>query len=283
VLARTNAQVGRLSTALAGAGVPIMQRRLPPGSPLATVVKAVTALSSATRLRGWAHDVLEVDPRPTVAPDPVDAAERRMAAAVLEFLRDQPFGDGAELRTWVASTNPFADADDVVGVEVLTFHAAKGREWHTVVVTGVETGLMPHRSATTAEARAEEARLLHVAVTRASDLLVLTWSARRGGYKRQASPLLSGVDTAAAPTVAPPASLRSMPPTDRAPLDRLGAWRERMARMAMILPSEVCSDADLEAIAAAAPSDPGELAAVTTFGPLTADRLFPGIRAALDG
>ena len=74
-------------------------------------------------------------------PDPIEAAERRMAAAVLEFLRDQPFGDGAELRTWVASTNPFAEADDVVGVEVLTFHAAKGREWHTVVVTGVETGL----------------------------------------------------------------------------------------------------------------------------------------------
>ena len=206
-----------------------------------------------------------------------------MAGAVLEFLRDQPFGDGAELRTWVASTNPFAEADDVVGVEVLTFHAAKGREWHTVVVTGVETGLMPHRSATTAEARAEEARLLHVAVTRASDLLVLTWSARRGGYKRQASPLIAGVDTAAAPTVAPPTSLRTVPPTDRAPLDRLGAWRERMARMAMILPTEVCSDADLEAIAVAGPADPGELVAVTTFGPLTADRLFPGIRAALDG
>ena len=95
---------------------------------------------------------------------------------------------------------------------------------------------MPHRSATTAEARAEEARLLHVAVTRASDLLVLTWSARRGGYRRQASPLIAGIDTAAAPTVPPPPSLRTVPPTDRAPLDRLAAWRERMARMAMILP-----------------------------------------------
>ncbi|MET0323930.1 MAG: ATP-dependent helicase [Ilumatobacteraceae bacterium] len=283
VLARTNAQVHRLTSSLTNVGIPIMRRKLSPGSPLATVVKSVTALPSATRLRAWAHDVLEVDPRPSVAPDPIDAAERRMAAAVLEFLRDQPFGDGAELRTWVASTNPFAEPDDVVGVEVLTFHAAKGREWHTVVVTGVETGLMPHRSATTGEAKAEEARLLHVAITRASDLVVLTWSARRGGYKRQASPLIADIDTAAAPTVAPPAALRTVPPIDRGPLDRLGAWRERMARMAMILPTEVCSNADLEAIAAAAPLDPGELVAVTTFGPLTADRLFPGIRAALDG
>ena len=51
----------------------------------------------------------------------------------------------------------------------------------------------------------------------------------------------------------------------------------------MVLPSEVCSDADLEAIAAAAPATAAELAAATTFGPLTAARLFPGIRAALDG
>ena len=180
-----------------------------------------------------------------------------MAAAVLEFLRDQPFGDGAELRTWVASTNPFAEPDDVVGVEMLTFHAAKGREWHTVVVTGVETGLVPHRSATTAEAKAEEARLLHVAVTRASDLLVLTWSARRGGYKPPGQPAdrrhrhRGGADGGAADGAAHRADDRS-----RGALDRLGAWRERTARVAMILPTEVCSDADLEAIVAARPRRP---------------------------
>ena len=278
VLARTNAQLGRLASALTAAGVPVMRRQLAPGSPLAGVVRAVTALPSASRLRGWADDVLEDD---EAAGDPVEGAERQVAAAVLEFLRDQPFGDGATLRAWITSTNPFADG--VGGVEVLTFHAAKGREWPIVVVTGVETGLVPHRSATTAEARAEEARLLHVAVTRATDHLVLTWAARRGGYRRQPSPLIAGIDTAAPVTTPPPPELRSLPRPEQASLERLRRWREQLARTAVVLPSEVCSDADLEAIALACPATPAELTAATTFGPLTAARLFPGLRAALDG
>ena len=115
---------------------------------------------------------------------------------MLEFLRDQPLGDGAALRSWIATARPFADADETLGVAVLTFHAAKGHEWPVVVVTGVESSLVPHRSASTNAARAEEARLLHVAVTRPADRLVITWAARRGGYRRQPSPLIAGIDTA---------------------------------------------------------------------------------------
>ena len=155
-------------------------------------MRAAASQGSASRLRGWAHDALDVEPGD--GPDERVTAERRVAAAVLEFLRDQPLGDGALLRSWLATTRPFDDGDTGVGVEVLTFHGAKGREWPIVVVTGVETSLVPHRSATTAAARAEEARLLHVAVTRPADQLVITWAARRGGYRRQPSPLIAGID-----------------------------------------------------------------------------------------
>ncbi len=109
-------------------------------------------------------------------------AERRVATALLDFLRDQPRGDGAEFRSWIATTNPFDDRS-TNGVDLLTFHASKGREWHTVFVTGLEASLMPHKSATTAADKAEEARLLYVAITRATDALVLTRAARRGGYR----------------------------------------------------------------------------------------------------
>ena len=51
----------------------------------------------------------------------------------------------------------------------------------------------------------------------------------------------------------------------------------------MILPDEVCTDAHLHAIATADPMTPDDLAAVTGLGVLTATRLFPGIRTALDG
>ena len=55
------------------------------------------------------------------------------------------------------------------------------------------------------------------------------------------------------------------------------------ARAAMILPDEVCTDSDLHTIATVDPVTPDDLAAVTGLGILTASRLFPGIRAALDG
>jgi DNA helicase II / ATP-dependent DNA helicase PcrA len=283
VLARTNAQLGRLRQSCGEAGLPLRRAALEPGTPLANAVRAVTALPSATRLRGWAHDVLDVEPDPT---DPIETAERRLAGAVLDFLREQPLGDGAALRAWIAGTDPFATAGDTVGVELLTFHGAKGREWHTVIVTGVETGLVPHRSATSAAARAEEARLLHVAVTRAEDRLIVTWAGRRGGYARRPSPLLAGLEVdqpdEAVPRPPPEDLLGARPPTD-ASLSRLAAWRHQAARAAAMLPDELCSDHDLATIADRSPRSAEELAAVTAFGPLTAARLFAPIRAALDG
>jgi DNA helicase-2/ATP-dependent DNA helicase PcrA len=283
VLARTNAQLGRLGRRLDEVGLPRRRVALEPGSPLANAVRAVTALPSATRLRGWAHDVLDVEPDPT---DPIESAERRLAAAVLEFLREQPLGDGAALRAWIAGTDPFATSGDTVGVELLTFHGAKGREWHTVIVTGVESGLVPHRSATSAAARDEEARLLHVALTRASDRLIVTWAGRRGGYARRPSPLLVGFE-AGVPDEAvrrpPEELLRDGPQPRDVSLGRLTAWRHQAARAAAMLPDELCSDHDLATIADASPRSAEELAAITGFGPLTAARLFAPIRAALDG
>jgi DNA helicase II / ATP-dependent DNA helicase PcrA len=205
---------------------------------------------------------------------------------VLEFLRDQPLGDGAALRTWIAATEPFSTPGETVGTELLTFHGAKGREWHTVVVTGVESGLVPHRSASTVAARAEEARLLHVALTRAIDRLIVMWAARRGGYGRKPSPLLAGLDIEAQVEVPEPWRPRPESRPDRhddAPLKRLIAWRHEAARAAAMLPDELCSDRDLATIVGASPRSPEELAAVTGFGPLTAARLFAPIRSALDG
>ena len=72
------------------------------------------------------------------------------------------------------------------------------------------------------------------------------------------------------------------PPADRG-IDELRAWRERAARGAGLLPTELCSDSELTAIAAASPMSAEALAAVTGLGMLTASRLFPAVRAALDG
>ena len=281
VLARTNAQLPHLKRALEHAGAPLHRRALAPGTALAAAARAAGMQKSTTRLRAWAMDHLDADLDDVDDADETYTAERRMASAVLDYLREQPAGDGAGLRTWLAVNSPFESAD-TTGVEVLTFHGAKGREWHTVVVTGAETGLVPHRSATTIGSKEEEARLLHVALTRATDRLFVTWAARRGGYARRRSPFLDGLASGAPPAVPMPAELRP-PPALRDPrLERLDEWRRRAARGVNVMPGELCTDAQLAAIATTDPATAAQLAEVTGLGELTATRLLPGIRRALD-
>jgi DNA helicase-2/ATP-dependent DNA helicase PcrA len=281
VLARTHAQLTAIERTLSARRIAVRRRGPRRGTPLDVAVGAAARQPSASRLRAWAHDALEDEPDGS---DEHRIAERRVAAAVLDFLRERPGGDGAGLRSWIATSAPFAELIDTGGVELLTFHAAKGREWQTVVVTGVETGLVPYRTATTGAARQEEARLLYVAFTRARDHLVVLSAGRRGGYARRPSPLVAGLPTGAHEPAAPPGAVidlaRRLPP-NRA-LDALHAWRAETARFTGTLPEQVCPDHALAAIARTRPSTVDELAAVTGFGPLTAARLLEPIQAALD-
>jgi DNA helicase-2/ATP-dependent DNA helicase PcrA len=62
----------------------------------------------------------------------------------------------------------------------MTLHAAKGLEFPTVVLAGLEEGLFPHpRSVQSDEDLEEERRLCYVGMTRARARLVLTSAARR--------------------------------------------------------------------------------------------------------
>jgi DNA helicase-2/ATP-dependent DNA helicase PcrA len=69
------------------------------------------------------------------------------------------------------------EADEAV--ELATFHRAKGLEWTSVCVIGLEDGLVPISHAATTEAWNEERRLLYVALTRASSELCCTWAQSR--------------------------------------------------------------------------------------------------------
>jgi DNA helicase-2/ATP-dependent DNA helicase PcrA len=293
VLARTNAQLSTFGTALGSLGIPVRRSATASGTPLQVAVRQASMLGSASQLRAWAHDMLDahdalltVQAEQVIAHEGVDRrakaqadravdeleAERRVATALLDYLRDQQLGDGAGFRSWVAMTNPFDDRS-TDGVDLLTFHASKGREWHAVYVTGVETSLVPHKSATTAATRAEEGRLLYVAATRASDRLTLSWAERRGGYARKPSPFISDLDLSEPEAMPPPSALRRR----RAKIDPLLAalqeWRDIAARQADVLPIQLCSDRDLKAIARTKPTTVAELATATSFGAIMAERL----------
>ena len=275
VLARTHAQLRPLRDALIAAGLAVRRSDRGTTSPIQVAVRAAAYNPSASRLRAWAHDALE---ERNDLDD--DAEDSRVAAAVLEFLRDNPRGDGAMFRSWVATTNPFDDPDSN-GVELLTFHAAKGREWHTVVVSGVESSLVPHRSASTADARAEEARLLYVAITRATDRLVLSHATRRGGYARTPSPFLDDLDLAE-PSIVPPPPRRGPRRRPDRVLAALRRWRDDAARRNDVLPVQLMSDRDLASIASERPTTADELQGASSLGPITARRLAPQLAAVID-
>jgi DNA helicase-2/ATP-dependent DNA helicase PcrA len=67
----------------------------------------------------------------------------------------------------------------------MTIHAAKGLEYHTVMITGLEDGVFPIVREDTNEADfEEERRLFYVAVTRAKDMLLLSACRSRLLYGR---------------------------------------------------------------------------------------------------
>ena len=83
----------------------------------------------------------------------------------------------------------------------MTFHRAKGLEWQVVFVTGLERGLVPISWAGTPSARAEERRLLHVALGRAEDGVICSWARERTAsgrrVTRRPTPWLAELERAA--------------------------------------------------------------------------------------
>ena len=69
------------------------------------------------------------------------------------------------------------DAPDAVALS--TIHRAKGLEFQHVVAVGWAEGQLPHYNATTLEEIAEEQRLAYVALSRAEQTLLITWSKGR--------------------------------------------------------------------------------------------------------
>ncbi|MBL0240072.1 MAG: UvrD-helicase domain-containing protein [Chloracidobacterium sp.] len=97
---------------------------------------------------------------------------------------DQQEVDG--LRDFIDHAALTSDTDKFDGqasVTLMTVHSAKGLEFPTVFLVGLEDGIFPHsRSINDPKELEEERRLAYVAITRAEKLLYVTHSMRRRVY-----------------------------------------------------------------------------------------------------
>ncbi|MGO9874461.1 MAG: ATP-dependent helicase [Acidimicrobiia bacterium] len=227
VLFRTNAQSSLFETALARRGVPFRvtgaprfatrptvrvlldqlrgaERERPTGSFADHLADLAADADSDAELASQQHPDAIATPTPA-APDfaaTTDEELRSHRDALLRFGRDYATSDpGSASVAGFISWLDFAarsEAGDRRGVDLVTFHRAKGLEWQVVFVTGLERGLVPISWAASPTARAEERRLLHVALGRAEDWVQCSWARERTAHgrttTRQPSPWLGELE-----------------------------------------------------------------------------------------
>ena len=109
----------------------------------------------------------------------------------------------------LAGGEVFSDVDTVDPddrVVLSTVHGAKGGEWDTVIVVGLEDGVLPSNLAEEPEDVDEERRIAYVAVTRAMRVLVLSHVQSRDRRRREPSRFLVELQATAALATTPVAA-----------------------------------------------------------------------------
>jgi DNA helicase-2/ATP-dependent DNA helicase PcrA len=236
-----------------------------------------------------------------------DGAEARERAASLETLAGMiddlvaadPQVDAdavrAELGRRAAAEQAASETGAGGGVELVTYHRAKGLEWDAVFLPMLEEGALPIRQAWDSdEALEEERRLLYVGITRARRHLALSWAEQRETRgresRRRMSRFLVGLsgpprpatgrhERRATPRVVELGDAFAKPArqTDSPLLGALKAWRVERSRSDGAPAFVVAHDSTLHAIAEARPTTLAALRRVKGMGPMKLERYGPEI------
>ncbi len=198
VLVRMNAQLEPVEAAMTRAGIPYQVRGLrfydrpDVRGAIDLVRRAATAgklVATGPALRGAVRDLwakeLGYDADDATASAGDEARERTAALdTLIDILGTQLGSDGGlEAAGYLAELDRRRAAEragSADGVNLLTYHRAKGLEWDAVALPMLEDGSLPIRQAFEDDALLdEERRLLYVGITRAREHLLISWAAER--------------------------------------------------------------------------------------------------------
>lgn len=305
ILMRTNGQSQAFEEALGARGIPVA---VAGGKPffarddVRTAIARLRAAAAAAQeglVETAVRDVLSGVGWAPEAPSGQASSERwSNMNAIVGWADDS---QAATLAAFVAELDERAAYQvepDKAGVELATIHAAKGLEWDAVFLVGVAEGLLPISYAKTSEACEEERRLLYVAITRARDLLTLSWARSRGADgrgRRKRSRLLDGIWPEAGGVGAPKKKQRaSSRALNRAfeeeasaqaveLFGRLKAWRLEVSRQAGVPPFAVFTDQTLRDIAVAMPKTTTQLRVIRGIGDVKVQRFAAPVLALVRG
>jgi DNA helicase-2/ATP-dependent DNA helicase PcrA len=165
----------------------------------------------------------------------------------------------------------FAPEEEGRGVQILTYHRSKGKEFDAVFLPRLEERELPFALAKSPEEQAEERRLLYVGITRARRHLFLSWAATRddGPRRRLApSPFLDEIKPPASTVPRAPAPGRAGGARAGSPLlVALKEWRRDEAKERGVPAYVIFHDRTLADVADRRPSTIPELLSVSGVGP----------------
>jgi DNA helicase-2/ATP-dependent DNA helicase PcrA len=298
VLYRINARSEQFEEAMADAGIPFQVRdgaflrRPGPRAALARLRRegaATTAPVDQNVERVTA--ALGFDPE--AEPDSEEEATRqsdlaRLRALSREFTAARPEGDIREFMEELSRR--FSAEQTGRGVNLMTYHRAKGLEFEAVFLPRLLDGELPFRSGRNRAPVEEERRLLYVGITRAKRYLCLTWPAdSRGGrssfvdeltWQPSGEPRLPARSAAGTKTGA---RAKSAVPAGGDPLfDALRRWRRARAEGDGVPAYVVFHDSTLAEIASRHPRTLSDLRTISGVGPTKLERYGEEVLAIVD-
>ena len=205
----------------------------------------------------------------------------RLRALAREFASAHPEADLAGFVEELGRR--FSVQESARGVNLLTYHRAKGLEFEAVFLPRLLDKELPFRSGRSVADPAEERRLLYVGITRARRHLYLTWPA---DVRAGPSPFLEELGVRRRPEPARRATERA-PSEGRNPspggpvFDALREWRRDRAKADGVPAYVVFHDSTLAQIAERRPRDRSDLVEIPGIGPAKLERYADDLLAVL--